>query len=225
MRLIEVTKRYQGQTVLDRIDVSFPPGRLSLITGPSGSGKTTLLHLAAGLAVPDSGRVEVGDRAVSELSGRERARFRAGVGVAFQRSGLLGGLTARENITVGHRLTGRAVDPSWVDHLTDLLGVAAVLDLRASRLSGGQAQRVALVRALAHQPPVLFADEPTASLDSHGTDQVHELLRRLSHDHAITVLLVSHDQTAPHHADEVFALADGHLSPAASARHRRESLA
>lgn len=203
-----VTKSYLGTLVLDRVSVQVPPGSLTVLTGPSGSGKTTLLNLVSTLDLPDAGTIVVGGTEVSSLSRRDRDRFRARNGYVFQRSGLLRGLTVRENIHAGHELTGQRVDAAWTGRLVERLGLADVLDVPASRVSGGQAQRTALVRALAHRPAYLFADEPTASLDTVTTRDIHELLHDVARD-GTTVLMVSHDELSTTHADTVLRLVDG----------------
>lgn len=213
IRIEGLVKSYLGTRVLHDVSLTVPAGGLTVLTGPSGSGKTTLLNLVAALDRPDAGRVLVGDAVVTAMPRRQRDRYRAGCGHVFQRSGLLGGLTLRENIMTGHALTGRAVDHAWVRHLVARLGVLDVLDAPASRVSGGQAQRAALVRALAHRPGHLFADEPTASLDTSSTHVVHELLHEVAAEEGTTVLLVSHDPVSTGYADHLVRLRDGRLSP------------
>lgn len=211
IRISEIRKAYLGATVLDGIDAEVRSGVLNLLSGPSGSGKTTLLNLVSGLDLPDSGNVMVGEVEVTSLSRKERDRFRARNGQVFQRSGLLGGLTVRDNIEAGHSLTGLKIDQRWVLHLVERLGIADLLDTRASRISGGQAQRTALVRSLAHRPAYLFADEPTASLDTASTHAIHALLGEVAREEGTTILMVSHDEISSHYADFMFHLRDGRL--------------
>ncbi len=206
-----VSKSYLGTTVLHVVDLDVSSGSLTVLTGPSGSGKTTLLNLVSSLDRPDVGEITVGDVDVAGLTDKERTRFRAGHGHVFQRSGLLGGLTIRENIEAGHTITGRPVDAGWVSHLIDRLEISDVLDARASRVSGGQAQRAALVRALAHRPSVVFADEPTASLDTTSTHTIHELLRDISLTEGTTTLMVSHDEISTQYATHSVRLVDGRI--------------
>jgi putative ABC transport system ATP-binding protein len=211
IRLEALHKSYAGTEVLHGVDASVEPGSFTVLNGPSGSGKTTLLNLTAGLDLPDRGAVTVGGTCVTSLDPAARARFRAEVGLVFQRSGLLGGLTGRENIEVGHCLTRRPIDAPLLDELAARLAVTDVLDTPATKVSGGQAQRLALVRALVHRPSVLFADEPTASLDEASKTEVHELLRSVAHDRGVTVLMVSHDPGAPAYADATITLVDGRV--------------
>lgn len=207
----DVTKSYLGAQVLRGVSLEIATGELALLTGPSGSGKTTLLNIMAALERADGGSVRLDDAQVTSLSPRRRAAYRAQHGHVFQRSGLLGGLTARDNITTPHRLNRRPVDPTWVNSLASELGVAEVLDQPSTTLSGGQAQRVAVIRALAHRPRLLFADEPTAALDTATTETVHRLLQRVATEAGITVVMVSHDPAAEEFASSVHVLRDGSL--------------
>lgn len=207
-----LSKSYLGTVVLDAVDALVQSGTLTVISGPSGSGKTTLLNLVSGLDNPDDGRVCVGGTDVTELSLRERGRYRAENGHVFQRSGLLGGLTVQENIEVGHTLTGSTIDRVWVRHLVERLNIDGLLNTHASRISGGQAQRVALIRALAHRPAHLFADEPTASLDTASTHAIHTLLRQVAENEGTTVLMVSHDEISGTYAHDAIRLLDGRTS-------------
>lgn len=204
-----VAKSYLGVEVLHDVDLHVPAGSFSLLAGPSGSGKTTLLNLLAGLDTPDSGSIRVDDVEVTTLRGRERTRHRARHGHVFQRSGLLAGLTLRENIEAAHLLAGQAVDQTWLEHLADRLGVRTLLEVTANRVSGGQSQRAALIRSLAHRPPLLFADEPTASLDTASKHTIHEVLREVVASEGTTVLMVSHDAISLEYATEVTRLVDG----------------
>ncbi|GAB3865421.1 ABC transporter ATP-binding protein [Nocardioides maradonensis] len=212
IRIEGVSKAYGTTRVLSDVSVDVEEKRLTLITGPSGSGKTTLLNLVAAIDRPDTGSVQVGDHRVTDLRGRDRSRYRAAVGLVFQRSGLLGGLTARQNIEVGHRLNRSRVDEGWLADLADRLGVAHVLDQLAAGLSGGQAQRVALLRAVAHRPELVLADEPTAAVDSEAKGAIHDLLRWLVDRHGVTVVVVSHDEISSTYADRVVRLVDGRLT-------------
>jgi len=204
-----IFKSFAGVEVLRGVDLTAAPHEFTLLNGPSGSGKTTLLNIASGLVLPDAGQFWVGDIDVTQLPDKQRARFRAGTGLVFQRSGLLGGLTGWQNIELGHVLTKRPVDPAWTNHLARRLGIHDVLNAKAALLSGGQAQRVALVRALAHRPGVVFADEPTASLDGHSKRLMHQLLQDCSREEGFTILMVSHDEVSPAYADHVHTLRDG----------------
>jgi len=209
-----VSKSYLGTMVLHDITLDVAAGSLTVLRGPSGSGKTTLLNLISGLDQPDAGTVTVDGAEVTGLAARKRGQFRARYGHVFQRSGLLGGLTLRENIEGPHALTGQQVNPAWMNHLVDLLDIDSLLDTHASRVSGGQAQRASLVRALAHRPAILFADEPTASLDTASKHLVHSLLRDVASNEGTTVLMVSHDEISGQYATAQIGLLDGRIQDA-----------
>jgi putative ABC transport system ATP-binding protein len=212
IEVVDVRKSFLGTEVLRGVSLAVPAGAFTLVSGPSGSGKTTLLNIACGIDVADAGQVTVAGLELGAASAAERTRFRAGNGVVFQRSGLLGGLTARQNIELGHALTRQPVESAWVRDLAERLGVAGVLDARATRLSGGEAQRVALIRALAHRPSLLFADEPTAAVDGSTKRAIHELLVGVCREEGTTVLMASHDAVSREYADQVVTLVDGRIA-------------
>jgi putative ABC transport system ATP-binding protein len=160
------------------VDVAIPAGRFTAVMGPSGSGKSTLMHLLAGLDVPTSGSVVLGDIDLARCSDAELTAVRRDrVGFVFQAFNLLPQLTARQNIELPARLAGRTIDPDLQDVLLGLLGLRDRLHHRPTELSGGQQQRVAVARALICSPTVLFADEPTGNLDSQAGAGVLQLLR------------------------------------------------
>ena len=198
---------------LDGVTASFERGALTAVMGPSGSGKSTLLHCLAGLERPDSGEVVVAGRDITRLSERELTRLRSELlGFVFQSFNLLPTLTVAENITIGQRLSGRPVDPSWRDELIASLGLAERVRHRPSELSGGQQQRVAVARALVHRPAVVLADEPTGNLDSRSGERVLDALRQAVTRHGQSVVMVTHDPVAAGYADRVLFLRDGRLA-------------
>lgn len=207
----DVHMSYLGAEVLHGVSAEAALGKLTLLRGPSGSGKTTLLNLIGALDRPDSGTIVVGGDDVTALSGRTRTNFRAGLGLVFQRSGLIRGLTARENIEVPHILSGHGVDRSWVNKLAANLGVADVLDQSSQTLSGGQAQRIAVIRALAHRPSVVLADEPTASVDGDAKVAIHRVLKSVTRSEGAAVLLVSHEGMSSEYADVIVHLEGGSI--------------
>ncbi|CAL9557399.1 ABC transporter ATP-binding protein YxdL [Nocardiopsis dassonvillei] len=200
------------------VDADFDPGGFTAIMGPSGSGKSTLLHCAAGLDRPDGGQVLFGGRDLARLPERELTRLRAGAfGFVFQDFNLLPSLTARENVELTARLSGRPPDASRCDALADLLDVRDRLDHRPAELSGGQSQRVALLRALVHRPDVLFADEPTGALDTRSGARVLDALRHAVDRDGRTVVMVTHDPAAAARADRVLFLRDGRIADSLTA--------
>nr|WP_243862634.1 ABC transporter ATP-binding protein [Frigoribacterium faeni] len=197
------------------VDLDVVAGEVLAVMGPSGSGKSTLLHALAGVVRPDRGTVALGDVVVSELSEPERARLRlAEFGFVFQFGQLLPDLTALDNVSLPLMLAGegrrraRRQARSWLGRL----GVAELADTVPGELSGGQSQRVAIARALVSGPRVVFADEPTGSLDSYAAEGVMTVLTDLARDTGTTVVLVTHDARTAAHADREVVVRDGRLS-------------
>jgi putative ABC transport system ATP-binding protein len=211
----EATKVYgsAGAQVraLDEVTVAFPRGRFTAVMGPSGSGKSTLLNCMAGLDRLTSGTVEIGGVDLGGLSDRELTILRrTRLGFVFQSFNLLPALTARENITYPLDLARQPVDARLFDELIEVLGLGDRLDNLPSQLSGGQQQRVAVARALVSKPEVVFADEPTGSLDSHASGEILSYLRMAS-DQGNTIVMVTHDPYAAAHTHRVVFLQDGAL--------------
>jgi len=197
---------------LDGVSVEFAAGRFTAIMGPSGSGKSTLMHCMAGLDKVTAGEVFVGDVELSALSDKELTRLRRDkVGFVFQSYNLVPTLTAAENITLPMDIAGRQPDRDWVDRLIDTVGLRPRLSHRPSELSGGQQQRVAAARALASQPSIVFADEPTGNLDSKASAEILGFLRQSVQDFGQTVVMVTHDPSAASYAERVVFLADGRI--------------
>jgi len=193
-------------------------GEIVAVMGPSGSGKSTLLHCLAGILVPDAGEVQFADRRIDTLGEAERSALRrARFGFVFQFGQLVPELTAEENVALPLLLGGvrrpaalsRA--RAWIDRLElDDLG-----ERRSGELSGGQAQRIAVARGLVAGPEVLFADEPTGSLDSLTGERVMDLLTEAAREHGVTVVLVTHEPRVAAYADREVMVRDGRVtSPA-----------
>ena len=207
----DLVKTYGATSALAGVSVALPAGVLAAVTGRSGSGKTTLLHVLSGLAAPDAGRVVVAGRELTGLddAGRAEAR-RALMGFVFQRANLLPALTVAENVAVPLLLAG-ARRPEVRRRTTEVLEQVGLGDRLASypaELSGGEAQRVAVARAVAGRPAVVWADEPTGALDSAAATGVLDLLRSLV-DAGSTVVVVTHDRDVAARADVEVVLADG----------------
>ena len=197
---------------LDGLSMKSQAGTLALLLGPSGCGKTTLLSCLAGILTPTSGSVWFRGEEVTALHGTALTSFRRqSVGVVFQAFNLLPTLTALENITLPMDIAGRKPDQVWLDRVIDTIELRDRLQHRPSELSGGQQQRVACARALASQPQVIFADEPTGNLDSKAGSQVLGFLRGSVRDLGQTVVMVTHDPNAASYADRVVFLGDGRI--------------
>lgn len=205
----EISKSYLGAEVLKRVSLNIFPEEFVLIAGHSGSGKTTLLNMLSATDRPDEGSVMVNGRDITALSDKQRTAYRSESGLIFQRSGLLGGMTAQENIMRVHELADRPIDFEWLDYVVQELSISALMKKRASQMSGGQAQRIGIARALAHQPHLIFADEPTASLDAESTHDVHRVLRNVVDHSKASVVMVSHDPVSQDYVDGVFTMDDG----------------
>ncbi|WP_261566863.1 ABC transporter ATP-binding protein [Frankia gtarii] len=202
-----------GQTpALRAATMSVASGEILAVMGPSGSGKSTLLHCLAGILTPNSGEVHFAGRRIDTMSEGERSALRRDqFGFVFQFGQLVPELSAEENVALPLLLAGvrraEALERarSWFDRL-DLDGLQG---RRCGELSGGQAQRIALARGLVGRPSVLFADEPTGSLDSLAGEQVMELLVASARDHQTTVVLVTHDPRVAAYADHEIIVRDG----------------
>jgi len=196
---------------LRSVDLTVSAGTFIAIMGPSGSGKTTLLHCAAGLQLPTSGEVRLGDTRITGLDQKSLAKLRrVALGFVFQSFNLLPALTAVENIELPLRLEGLTPDRAATRDLLAKVGLQDRASHRPGQLSGGQQQRVAIARALIAAPAVIFADEPTGALDLRSAREVLELLRGLA-DGGQTIIMVTHDPAAAAYSDEVLFLADGRI--------------
>jgi putative ABC transport system ATP-binding protein len=201
--------------------LSVKRGEIVAVMGPSGSGKSTLLHCLAGILVPDSGEVTFDGQRIDVMREAERSKLRRDrFGFVFQFGQLVPELTAQENVALPLLLGGTHRDEalraarSWFERL-DLKGME---DHRTGEMSGGQSQRVALARGLVARPDVLFADEPTGSLDSLNGELVMGLLTRAAREQGSTVILVTHEPRVAAYADREVIVRDGRVAiPAAVA--------
>jgi putative ABC transport system ATP-binding protein len=192
------------------LSLGLADGSFTAVMGPSGSGKSTLLHCAAGLDRPTSGSVRLAGIELAELGEDALSRFRREcVGFVFQSFNLVPSLTAADNIALPSRLAGERLDKAWLAQVVDRVGLAKRLRSKPGELSGGQQQRVAIARALVARPAVIFADEPTGSLDTRTGKDILGLLREAVDGLDQTVVMVTHDPVAASHADAVVFLADG----------------
>ena len=208
---------------LDDVDLDVYRGDLTVIAGPSGSGKSTLLQVLAGLDRPDSGSVQIAGEEITRGGDRALSRMRRRrLGFVFQSFNLIDSLTARENIGLPLKLDGQRVDDSRMALLADSLGLGDRLDHYPTQLSGGQQQRIAVVRALMSDPEVVFADEPTASLDPQAGDQMIATLLQVAHEHGHAVVAISHDPKVEAVGDKVYRMAAGRLELCSANKPTRE---
>ena len=220
IRLEQVVKVYPGQSgvlqALKGIDMEMDQGEFVAITGRSGSGKTTLVNMLTGLDHLTSGEVWVGDTPVHHLSEEQAASWRGqNVGVVFQSFHLIPTLTALQNVTLpmdfAHRGTLRERQERGIELLTQF-GLKEHIHKRPSQVSGGQQQRIAIARALANDPQLIVADEPTGSLDSVTARDVFKIFSDLALQ-GKRVLVVTHDFDLAQRANRIFVLVDGEISP------------
>jgi putative ABC transport system ATP-binding protein len=219
VELKDVFKIYKEGTTetvaLRGANMALPRGRMTSLVGPSGSGKSTLLSLVAGLALPSAGQVVVKGTDISRLGESERARLRAErIGVVFQSGNLIPFLSAVENVELAMSIAGKRGGRARARALLDKLGLGKRLHHRASQLSGGEVQRVAVAVALANDPDLLLADELTGELDSATAEEVMGLLTEMWRERELTVLLVTHNRELAARADHRLRLVDGLISAA-----------
>jgi len=221
LRVNAVDHAYRRTVALRGVSLTVGPGEVVAVTGPSGCGKSTLLHAAAGIIRPQAGEVRLLDQDLAALDEVERTKLRRRrVGMVLQFGQLVPDLSANENVALpllldGHeRAAARTAAAEWLDRA----GLDADHDTLPAELSGGQAQRVAVARALVTGPAVIFADEPTGSLDTIGGEQLLELLLGAARDRGAAVVLVTHDNVVAAHADREVRMRDGRVEAEAVLR-------
>jgi putative ABC transport system ATP-binding protein len=212
--LRDVRVSYGSDPALRGIDLRITAGERVAVMGPSGCGKSTLLHVLAGVLAADEGAVRVLGEDLGALREKDRAQLRLGrMGMVFQFGDLIGELTLRENLALPLQLLGGRSTRIRAEVATMLerLGLEDVADRRAAQVSGGQAQRAAVGRALIHQPALLLADEPTGALDTVAADTVMDALIETVTDQGTTLVVVTHDNRVAAHLDRLVSMRDGEL--------------
>jgi len=216
IRCIDVRKVYrQGENeiiALDGVSLDIARGEFAVIMGPSGSGKSTLLHLIGGLDRPTSGELLVDQRLVGQMADDQVTLFRrTKIGFIFQFFNLLPTLTALENVTLPFVLDGRSKEEREQRAKTLLVkvGLESRKDHLPEEMSGGEIQRIAVARALAFDPPILLADEPTGNLDSKTGESILSLLRQINRENGCTIVMVTHSQEAAGYGDRTIFFRDG----------------
>ncbi len=217
VELNDVVMSFGNLTVLNNINLKIQPGSLTTLLGPSGCGKTTILRLIAGLQLPTSGQIIIGDEDVSVLSASQRD-----VGMVFQSYALFPHMTVGENVGYGLKMMGIAAQDRElrIKEALDSVGLDGYQSRYIDQLSGGQQQRIALARALVLKPKVMLFDEPLSNLDSKLRRQMREDIRRLQQSLAVTAIYVTHDQDeALAVSDEVVVMKDGGIAQQGTPKH------
>ncbi len=218
VELQNLTKSYtegkHSRTILENINVSFEAGEFVLLLGQSGSGKSTLLNLISGIDSPDSGEVLVNNIAINRLGERQRTLFRRQhIGFIFQFFNLIPTLTVFENITLPLQLNGgvNKAREQEIRNLVERVGLSHRQEAFPDRLSGGEQQRVAILRAITHNPTLLLADEPTGNLDEETGHNIMELLLELTRQVNKTLIMATHNPEIVPLADKVYRIKNGQL--------------
>jgi len=219
LRTEEVIKSYQNTKnvrleVLRSVNIEIESNKISVIVGASGAGKSTLLHIMGGLDRPDSGTVYFNEQSLFELSDEKLARFRnKNIGFVFQFHHLLPEFTALENVCIPQMITGLSLTEAskHSEELLEAVGMRDRLNHKPAELSGGEQQRVAVARALANDPDVILADEPTGNLDSENSEAVHKILIDLRDQMGKTFVIVTHNPGLVSLADKLYEMKDGKI--------------
>ena len=217
IEMIGVTKDFlQGDNVINALkETSFSAyeGELIGIVGPSGSGKSTFLTILGGLQKPTTGKVLLNGKPFSELDIKEKSKIRLeNIGFILQASNLIPFLTIQEQMVLYNKITKSKVNQSWMNELFLKLDVEKLKSKYPNELSGGERQRAAIAKALYHQPSVIFADEPTASLDTNRAFEVVKLLAKETKEQKKATIMVTHDERMLEFCDKVYIIVDGELS-------------
>lgn len=225
----EVTKVYEGKVThraINQISFEVGKGEFVAVMGPSGSGKTTLLNLISTIDTATSGTLTIDGLRPDEMSKTELALFRRRqLGFVFQDFNLLQMLTVEENLVLPLTLDGLPLDEMKrrIEDLAKKLNLEQILEKRPNEISGGQAQRTAIGRALIHQPSFILADEPTGNLDSKASRDVLELLAKVNQEQKTTILMVTHDPIAASYCDRVIFIKDGEFFNEIYSDNRRQT--
>ncbi len=215
IELKSLNKSYGKKPVLFDLNVKIPTGSFTMFKGVSGSGKSTLLSIIGGIEPATSGQVIIDDKDVSKLKGKARTDFyRHKVGFIFQGFYLQPQLTITENIALMGIFAGmpKAQRKERVEELAKKLGIAEVLDHLPAEVSGGQAERACVARAMFMHPEIILADEPTNNLDPENARNVIEMLKKIQQDTGATMIVASHDPMVAQYATQVICLKDGYIT-------------
>ncbi len=215
IRLRNINKSFGDLHVLRDISLDIAPGEIIAIVGASGAGKTTLLQVAGSLLAPDSGSVDYDGTEITGMNDKALSAFRnRHIGFVFQFHQLLSEFSAVENVAIPAMIGGMGKSEAQRKgaELLDMLGLGDRLKQKITTLSGGERQRVAIARALINEPAVIFADEPTGSLDSRNRDEIRALMARLNRERGQSFVIVTHDPSVSEIAHRVVTMADGRIT-------------
>lgn len=225
IQLHGITKNFGSLQVLRGIDLQVNRGEVVAIVGPSGAGKTTLLQIMGTLDRPDEGEVIIDGENVSRLSATKIAHFRnKNIGFVFQFHQLLPEFTALENVMIPALIGGTSKKEARqrAQELLDFMGLADRAEHKPNQLSGGEKQRVAVARALVNHPAVVFADEPSGSLDTHNKEELHRLFFDLRDRIGQTFVIVTHDEALASQTDRTIHMLDGYITEPSTTQTQTE---
>ncbi|MDD7658023.1 MAG: ABC transporter ATP-binding protein [Prevotellaceae bacterium] len=225
IQLHGITKSFGSLQVLRGIDLQVNRGEVVAIVGPSGAGKTTLLQIMGTLDRPDEGEVIIDGENVSRLSATKIAHFRnKNIGFVFQFHQLLPEFTALENVMIPALIGGTSKKDARkrAQELLDFMGLADRAEHKPNQLSGGEKQRVAVARALVNHPAVVFADEPSGSLDTHNKEELHRLFFDLRDRMGQTFVIVTHDEALASQTDRTIHMLDGYITEPSTTQTQTE---
>ena len=225
IQLHGITKSFGSLQVLRGIDLQVNRGEVVAIVGPSGAGKTTLLQIMGTLDRPDEGEVIIDGENVSRLSATKIAHFRnKNIGFVFQFHQLLPEFTALENVMIPALIGGTSKKEARqrAQELLDFMGLADRAEHKPNQLSGGEKQRVAVARALVNHPAVVFADEPSGSLDTHNKEEMHRLFFDLRDRMGQTFVIVTHDEALASQTDRTIHMLDGYITEPSTTQTQTE---
>jgi ABC-type lipoprotein export system ATPase subunit len=214
LSLAGIEHQYTDDPVLRGVSLDVEPGRLVALMGPSGCGKSTLLLVAAGILAPSAGSVGLFGTDLSGLSASERSGVRRrDVGIVFQFGELISEFSLRDNVALAAELAGASRRDSLREagHMLELVGLGELGSSKPGHVSGGQAQRCAVARALVHRPALVIADEPTGALDQHNATVVLDLMIELTRQRDAALLLATHDAHVADRCDSTVRMLDGQL--------------
>ena len=200
--------------ILKDVSLTIESKKITMIVGASGAGKSTLLHILSGLDIPDTGNVFIKDTNIFKLNDEKLSKFRnQNIGFIFQFHHLLPEFTALENVAIAKMINGLSLNEASEESkdLLDAVGLSDRMDHKPAELSGGEQQRVAVARALANNPDIIFADEPTGNLDSKNSNMIHELFVDLQKKFDLTFLIVTHNKELVALGDFVLEMKDGQI--------------